>query len=116
MTTIAPNKKNYEKLPKISPSPKPPEKKYPVFHTEHEVVVHPPIPKEKCPYCNFVNNDGSHKQRGKNFASKEGDEVSITDRGEIYFKTRDDYDFACEGLSIKIPNCPFCNRKLPPEV
>lgn len=116
MTTNAPNKNNYKKLPKVSPSPKPPDKKYPVIHSEHEVVVHPPIPKKKCPYCNFVNEDGSHRTRGENFMENVGNYSSnimfISDDGTIHCHIDDSRNRVLVGYSIKIPNCPFCKRKL----
>lgn len=116
MATDAPNKKNYKKLPKVSPSPKPPDKKYPVIHSEHEVVVHPPIPKKKCPYCNFVNDDGSHRTRGDNFMENVGKNSSssmfISDDGTIHCHIDDSYNYIIVRDSIKIPYCPFCRRKL----
>ena len=111
MTTNAPNNNNYKKLPKVSPSPKPTDKKYPVIHAEHEVFVHPPISKKKCPYCNFVNEDGSHRTRGENFSSESCDEIYITSKGTVEAVTNIHFNIQ-NAVSIKISYCPFCRRKL----
>lgn len=113
MTTNAPNENNKLSLPETH-SPKPPDKKYPVIHSEHEVVVHPPIKKSKCPYCNFVNDDGSHRTRGENFyADEKVCEMNITGDNEIVCKIKDNpRKLTWSVYSIKIPYCPFCRRKL----
>lgn len=111
MTTNAPNTNKIVSFPKYSPSPKPPDKRYPGIHSVHEIIVHPPIPKNKCPYCNFVNDDGSHRKYGKNFASKEDASMCITDEGTIECCTNIHIN-AGFASSIKITHCPFCKRKL----
>ena len=111
MTNNASNKNNYKKLPKVSPIPKQPDTKYPVIHSEHEIVVHPPIPRKKCPYCNFVNEDGSHRTYGENFASISCDRMFITDKGTIECATNIHAN-AGFAISVKINYCPFCRRKL----
>ena len=113
MTTNAPNNKIPKNLPLKSPSPAPPKPKYPGLDVR--VHIHPVV-KKKCPYCNFVNEDGSHKTKGENFMENVGKNSSssmfISDDGTIHCHIDDSYNSVIVGYSIKIPYCPFCRRKL----
>jgi hypothetical protein len=70
----------------------------------------------KCSYCNFVNDDGSHRIIGNSFMENTGPVSSnimfISDDGTIHCHIDDSRNKVLVGYSIKISYCPFCRRKL----
>jgi hypothetical protein len=115
MPTTIDKPKNYHYLKLKKHTPKELSSTYPGLE-EAEVHKHPVIKKKKCPYCNFVNEDGSHKTRGDNFMENVGGTSSntmfISDDGTIHCHIDDNRNRVMIGYSIKIPYCPFCKRKL----
>lgn len=90
---------------------------YPGMDSVHK---HPPVRRNQkpCPYCTFNHTDKDGQHYGKAYREIPRLSLRLYSNGRLHIAWfwKEQNMLVPRGYSDRLSNCPFCNRKLLPEV